>query len=174
MQHVHYNEFLSVLLGKEMSEKLDILSQPNVVEDHYDPTVDPSIANSFAAAAFRFAHTLLPGLMRMTRDTTSPEAVRLHAMLFNPFSLYKAHGLNNAIKMAVYTPLQKSDALFTTELTENLFVRGDNETLDDIIPEPITPTEINMEKPPPICGLDLVSLNLQRFVFRELKIIQEQ
>jgi peroxidase len=103
--------------------------------------------------------------MRMTRDTKPPEAVRLHAMLFNPFSLYKDHGLNNAIKMAVYTPLQKNDPLFTTELTENLFVRDENMTLDDIIPEPIIPADINMEKPPPICGLDLVSLNIQRWTY---------
>lgn len=60
MQHITYNEFLSVVLGKQSSEKFGIISQPSSNKDTYNSSVDPSIANHFAAAAFRFAHTLLP------------------------------------------------------------------------------------------------------------------
>lgn len=60
MQHITYNEFLSVVLGKQSSEKFGIISQPSSSKDTYNASVDPSIANHFAAAAFRFAHTLLP------------------------------------------------------------------------------------------------------------------
>jgi peroxidase len=52
MQHIHYDEFLSVLLGKEMTEKMGILSQPKTkdsLKDMYDPSIDPTIANNFAA-----------------------------------------------------------------------------------------------------------------------------
>lgn len=60
IQHITYNEFLSVVLGKEASKKFGILSNPDDRRDMYRPDVDPSVANNFAAAAFRFAHTLLP------------------------------------------------------------------------------------------------------------------
>lgn len=48
------------LTGSEFSKTVGILPDPESRIDHYDPTVDPSIANVFAACAFRFAHTLLP------------------------------------------------------------------------------------------------------------------
>lgn len=47
-------------LGTEFSKKVGISPDQDSRIDHYDPTVDPSIANVFAACAFRFAHTLLP------------------------------------------------------------------------------------------------------------------
>ena len=139
LQHITYNEFLSVVLGKDSSENFGLLSHPGVTKDTYDDNVDASIANNFAAAAFRFAHTLLPGLMKLTKAlNNSEESVALHNMLFNPFSLYSSKGLDISIKSAMNTLLEKSDPYFTTELTEKLFARATS------------------------CGLDLVSLNIQR------------
>lgn len=109
----------------------------------YDNTVDASVANGFAAAAFRFAHTILPGLMRLTRNLSSPEAVELHKLLFNPYSLYNNNGLDNAINSAINTPIAKSDPFFSKEVTDKLFQN----------PIPQTPRKH---------GLDLVSLNIQR------------
>lgn len=64
-------------------------------------------------------------------------------MLFNPYSLYGSTGLDNAMHGAMDTPLAKSDQFFTKELSQKLF-----------------------ENPAPakghVCGLDLVSLNIQR------------
>lgn len=142
MQHITYNEFLSVIIGKDASEKFGILSTPDGLVDTYNKSVDPSIANEFAAAAFRFAHTLLPGLMKVTKELNdTEESIALHNMLFNPFSLYRPDGLDNAIRSAINNSLEKSDPYFTTELTEKLFAK---------------------DASPVICGLDLVSLNIQR------------
>lgn len=143
LQHITYNEFLSVVIGKDSSEKFGILSKPSGInEDPYDPNTNPSVANEFAAAAFRFAHTLLPGLMKITKELNdTEESMALHKMLFNPFSLYKPHGLDNALISAMNNSLERSDPYFTTELTEKLFAH---------------------DASPVICGLDLVSLNIQR------------
>lgn len=142
MQHIMYNEFLSVIIGKTASERLGILSTPNGINDTYDENVDPSIANEFAAAAFRFAHTLIPGLMKVTKElNNTEESIALHNMLFNPYSLYRPDGLDNAIRTAVNNSLEKSDPYFSTELTEKLFAK---------------------DASPVVCGLDLVSLNIQR------------
>lgn len=142
MQHITYNEFLSVIIGRTASEDFGILSTPNGKNDTYDESVNPSVANEFAAAAFRFAHTLLPGLMKVTKELNdTEESIALHNMLFNPYSLYRPHGLDSAIRSAINNSLEKSDPYFTTELTEKLFAKDASAV---------------------ICGLDLVSLNIQR------------
>lgn len=60
--HITYNEFLPILLGRDLAEKKGLLPKIHNLNapDTYDRTVNPTIANSFASAAFRFAHTLLP------------------------------------------------------------------------------------------------------------------
>lgn len=142
MQHITYNEFLSVIIGKTASEEFGVLSTPDGTNDTYDEKLNPSIANEFAAAAFRFAHTLLPGLMKITKELNdTEESIALHNMLFNPYSLYRPEGLDNAIRSAINNSLEKSDPYFTTELTEKLFAK---------------------DASPVVCGLDLVSLNIQR------------
>lgn len=142
MQHITYNEFLSVIIGKQASESFGVLSTPDGEVDTYDEKLNPTIANEFAASAFRFAHTLLPGLMKVTKELNdTDESIALHNMLFNPYSLYRPHGLDDAIRSAINNSLEKSDPYFTTELTEKLFAK---------------------DASPMICGLDLVSLNIQR------------
>lgn len=125
LQHITFNEFLVTLLGDEYTKDVGIQSPDaeagESATDTYDETVDASIANVFAACAFRFAHTLIPGLMNMTKDPTTPEYIELHRMLFNPYSLWAAGGLDIAIGSAIDTTLAKSDRYFTRELTEKLF-----------------------------------------------------
>lgn len=42
------------------SDSIGLSSNPNAESDPYDESINPSIANVFAACAFRFAHTLIP------------------------------------------------------------------------------------------------------------------
>lgn len=142
MQHIHYNEFLPVLLGENYSIQVGIAPNSTAPgQDTYDPMVNPSIANGFAAAGFRFAHTLLPGLFKKTRNESAPGGLELHKMLFNPYSLWNKGGVDEAMSSAINTQLARTDPYFTTELTNKLFANPKS------------------SKP---CGLDLVSLNIQR------------
>ncbi|KAL9898512.1 peroxidasin homolog cardinal [Glossina fuscipes fuscipes] len=143
--HITYNEFLPVLLGRELAAEKGLLpTQDNLdASDTYDRSINPTLANDFAAAAFRFAHTLLPGLFNMTRNNSTPEAIELHKMLFNPFSLWQLNGIDNALMGACNTSVQRVDRFFSIEVTEKLF-------------------EGFPDEHKPICGLDLVSLNIQR------------
>lgn len=59
IQHITYNEFLPIVLGKEVMEKFGLLTQKEGYWDGYDATVNPAIIDSFASAAFRFGHTLV-------------------------------------------------------------------------------------------------------------------
>ncbi|ALC47780.1 cd, partial [Drosophila busckii] len=145
LAHITYNEFLPVLLGRNLTKAKGLLPAGDNLNaaDTYDPQVDPSIANCFSAAAFRFAHTLLPGLFNISRDNSTPEAIELHKMLFNPFSLWARHGIDHALLTATNTPVQRVDRFFSLEITQKLF----EGTAEDHLP---------------LCGLDLVSLNIQR------------
>lgn len=114
--------------------------------DKYTASIDASISNEFAAAAFRFAHTLIPGLVKtLSSDSSDPEYIQMHKMLFNPFQLYQSGQLDSAIKGAMNTSIEASDSYFTDELKSHLFERDSEQ--NDLLRK---------------CGLDLVSLNIQR------------
>lgn len=84
----------------------------------YNASIDASIANNFATAAFRFAHTLIPGIMKLlNNDTSSPEYVQLHEMLLDPFKLYDDGELDRALRGAMNTPIENSDPFFTNEVS---------------------------------------------------------
>lgn len=59
----------------------------------YNPSVDPSIANVFATAAFRFGHaTISPILWRLNESFQEDERfphLRLHNTLFSPWRIVK-------------------------------------------------------------------------------------
>nr|ASK06160.1 haem peroxidase [Nilaparvata lugens] len=139
MQHITYNEFLPVLIGPKLLDKLDLLPEESGYNAKYDDKVDASVSNSFAAASFRFAHTLLPGVMKFYHNTTAEEKIELHNMLFNPYKLYSPGYIDGTMLGAINTPLERMDNYFNKEVTEKLF-----------------------KQPNKTCGLDLVSLNVQR------------
>ncbi|XP_043512187.1 uncharacterized protein LOC122529801 isoform X2 [Frieseomelitta varia] len=148
LQHVTYREFIPIVLGEQETNLRDLRPLKSGYRqwtgDTDESGTDPSIANSFAAAAFRFAHTLLPGLMKVTdeqRETSS--YVELHRMLFNPYSLYAEGGVKSSVTSATRNVIQMTSTHVTSQLTNHLFE------------DPVA----NVTVP---CGLDLVSLNIQR------------
>ena len=143
LQHIAYTEFVPIVLGeKEINSRN--LRPLNSGFRKANTTVNPELANNFASSAFRFAHTLLPGLMRITnaeKGTTS--YVELHRMLFNPYSLYTQGGVANSVNMATSNLIQQTSTHVTSQLTRHLF---EDPSSNKTVP----------------CGLDLVSLNIQR------------
>lgn len=147
MQHITYNEFLPVLLGDEIMETLDLNPQKSGYYNGYNSSVDPSASNNFATAAFRFAHSLLPGLIKsLANDTSSNEYVELHKILFNPYSLYNSGQLDRSVNSAINTNVERVDTFFNKQVTQHLFEKS----------------EKNHKAKSYNYGLDLVSLNIQR------------
>ena len=53
IQHITYNEWLPIILGPRVLEIFELRLLPRGHYRGYNDSVNPTIANSFAAAAFR-------------------------------------------------------------------------------------------------------------------------
>lgn len=130
LQAITYNEFLPALLGKHAL-------------DHYrgyDPTVDPTISNIFATAAYRFGHSMLSSqLLRLDADGGMADegALALKDAFFNPTALTE-HGIDSILRGVSSQVAQEVDPFVVDDVRNFLF--GD----------------------PGSGGFDLAALNIQR------------
>ncbi|KAI8437927.1 hypothetical protein MSG28_010605 [Choristoneura fumiferana] len=76
-------------------------------------------------------------------DNGSVDYVHLHEMLFNPYTLYWSGGARRSVHSALNTPVHSVDPHLSNHLFEQ-------------------PISTNSSLPAHPCGLDLVSLNIQR------------
>ncbi|XP_072356644.1 thyroid peroxidase [Scyliorhinus torazame] len=112
--------------------------------DGYDETLNPTLSNVFATAAFRFGHaTISPKIQRFDenyKEHPKYPSINLHKTFFRPWRIIKEGGLSPLFRGLLAKPakLQTSDQMMIEELTEKLF------TLTSAV------------------ALDLASLNLQR------------
>ncbi|MCA9118542.1 MAG: carboxypeptidase regulatory-like domain-containing protein [Planctomycetaceae bacterium] len=129
IQAITFNEFLPSLLGR------NVLSS----YDGYDATVNPTIANEFSTAAFRFGHSTINEDVeffgndgRAVRDE-----VELREAFFNP-ALLQETGIDSILKYVASSQSEEIDLQVVDSLRNFLFGA------------------------PGQGGLDLASLNIQR------------
>ncbi|TWU23268.1 peroxidase [Novipirellula galeiformis] len=129
LQSITYNEFLPALLGE------DALAE----YEGYDSSVDPSIANEFSTAAFRFGHTTLNDTIGFYGNDglDVEDAISLADAFFNS-SLLEETGIDSILKSGASTLSQETDLEVVDSLRNFLFGQ------------------------PGSGGFDLVSLNIQR------------
>ncbi|EMI19441.1 heme peroxidase, animal [Rhodopirellula maiorica SM1] len=129
IQSITYNEFLPALLGED------------AIADYegYDASVDPSIANEFSTAAFRFGHSTLSDEIDFVGNdgVEIREALSLANAFFNP-SLLEETGIDSILKAGASSLSQEVDLEVVDSLRNFLFGA------------------------PGSGGFDLVSLNIQR------------
>ncbi|XP_059471181.1 uncharacterized protein LOC132194111 [Neocloeon triangulifer] len=141
-QNIVYSEFLPRLLGMEGIQKFSLALQGSGYFEGYDATCDATIVNEFAAAAFRFGHSLLkPNLGRMDHlFGHSGPSVRLRDTFFNPDILYEPGMVDELLRGLATTPMENLDNHITEEVTNHLFE----------------------DKRIPFSGMDLAAINVQR------------
>ncbi|KAL2093184.1 hypothetical protein ACEWY4_010496 [Coilia grayii] len=120
-QILTWEHYLPRVLGEEVASEL----VPPY--EGYTPQVNPSIANAFATAAFRFAHVTVqpvvtrlgPGYRPSPRHPTLP----LHNSLFASWRVIQEGGIDPVLRGLLLSPakLQVSDQMMVEELTERLF-----------------------------------------------------
>ncbi|MEP3479400.1 MAG: peroxidase family protein [Fuerstiella sp.] len=130
IQHITWNEFLPALLSQDEFTEYS----------GYQSDVDPSIANEFSTAAFRFGHTMLSGdLLRLNADGSEATegSIALRDAFFSPDEI-REHGIDSVLMGA------------TVQLANEI----DTQVIDDV--------RNFLFGPPGAGGFDLVSLNIQR------------
>ncbi|XP_042351943.1 eosinophil peroxidase [Plectropomus leopardus] len=120
-QILTWEHYLPLVLGETAMSRL----MPPY--EGYDPEVDPSIANVFAAAAFRFAHvTVQPVVTRLAPGYTTNSQhppLPLHHSLFASWRVVQEGGIDPVLRGLLLSPakLQTPGQMMVEELTERLF-----------------------------------------------------
>ena len=138
-QHIVYNEWLPIILGRQFMNTYGLLPLSNGYSNDYDPTIDPRITNEFATAAFRFGHSLIPGFIQVNNrigQQVNP-SFSLRESFFKPELLRLPGMIDGLVSGLTRERIQKFDSSFSEDITNHLFDGDDN-------------------------GMDLVALNIQR------------
>ncbi|CAG7820997.1 unnamed protein product [Allacma fusca] len=141
-QHLTYNEFLPRILGWDAINKYNLELLTEGFSEDYDSSCDATIFNEFAAAAFRFGHSLLkPSFKRLATNLKIKEpSVQLRHTFFNPDILFRPGMVDELLFGLANTPMETLDSFITEEVTNHLF--EDRKTS--------------------FSGMDLAALNIQR------------
>jgi peroxidase len=128
VQHITYTHWLPKILGPRGMEMLGEYKG-------YDSTIDATIVNGFATAAFRFGHTLVNPVMYRLNSTFQPIPegnLPLHKAFFAPFRVIEEGGIDPILRGLFGRAGKKVNPgeLLNTELTEKLFKLAHEVALD--------------------------------------------
>ncbi|KAK0393430.1 hypothetical protein QR680_000209 [Steinernema hermaphroditum] len=131
MQHVTYNEFLPIVVGRESWVKYGLRPQSEGFYDHYDLNVDPTILNTWAASVGQFFFTIFEGRLAQydvggTRQLERP----LNEYLNDPGTLFYSEKVNGVIRYLLKEPIQRPGLHMTDEFRDKLFKNHGNLGLD--------------------------------------------
>ncbi|KRT84926.1 peroxidase [Oryctes borbonicus] len=141
IQHITYKEFLPIVLGPEVIDLFELKLMSKEYYTGYNSKVNPTTANAFSAAAFRFGHSLVQN--SFVRSTINHQRLRnnvsIHDEQENPENIWSHGSLDRLILGLCNQPPQMRDEFIGDELTNHLFQSSD-------IP----------------FGMDLAAINIQR------------
>ena len=91
IQHITYSEYLPMVVGVNTAARFDLLPlDNNTYYTGYDQNVNPSMANEFTTAAFRFGHSMIRNqYSRADQSNKKFAKVNLGEMIFRPVEAYK-------------------------------------------------------------------------------------
>ncbi|CAG7818255.1 unnamed protein product [Allacma fusca] len=139
-QHITFNEFLPMVLGKHVMAKYGLDLQETGYWNGYDGNVNPTAAEEFITSAFRFGHSLLPNrIERWSLSHRFIDSEPLHKLLRQPYDVYRPGYIDTFIMGLVNQLAQAMDEGVTEEVTTLLF-----------------------KEPQHNFGMDLAAMNIQR------------
>jgi peroxidase len=140
-QNIVYNEWLPIVLGQQYMDSFNLfpLKPGQGYTEDYDSSIDPRINAEFSGAAFRFGHSMVPGMMEvMNTNGSRVEQMRLKNVFNDPSRLQERGFADGVLLGQSLGKAPAWDPQFSEDLLNHLF-------------------ETDREG-----GLDLASLNIQR------------
>ncbi|XP_019613501.1 PREDICTED: thyroid peroxidase-like [Branchiostoma belcheri] len=144
MQKITYGEDLPYVLGPDAMTKFHLTLLQSGFFSGYDVSVNPTISNVFATAAYRSGHSLVnERQFRLPPDFNQGSLcpIQLDFAFFNPSHVLNNDlgGVDSILRGLTAQPHQDVDRFMVSSLTKHLFA-----------------------DPPGSLGLDLAALNIQR------------
>ncbi|CAH1785404.1 unnamed protein product [Owenia fusiformis] len=131
LQHITYNEWLPIILGQTVMVQNGLTPLTSGYFRGYDEAIDPTIANVFATATFRFGHSLIDDHLVRLADIANTSAsnftnLQLKDTFFNPKSVYDFDngGCESILKGLASQGAQTVDRFIKGQLTNELFTDG--------------------------------------------------
>ncbi|XP_071181889.1 peroxidase-like protein isoform X2 [Mytilus edulis] len=142
-QHIVYNEFIPLLVGKNTALGSNLLSTSTGHRNSYNRYIDPGTHNEFGAAAYRFGHSLVGRFTRALKSNFE-EKVQ-NELRFDFFNNVKIRdptiGPTRIGRWMADMVMRKRDRFISDQVRNHLF---------------------ETEFEPPSNGFDLAAFNIQR------------
>lgn len=140
LQHITYNEYLPVILGEKIMNVFNLkVAKNGGFSPNYDPSIDPGIINSFAAAAYRM-HTLVPKTISFKDANGTPRGrLDISETYLNPSVIYDDSSFGNLVNGMASDSCSNFDPAHSNQVTNHMFRPANGQF-----------------------GVDLLALNIQR------------
>ncbi|KAK6038324.1 heme peroxidase, partial [Cooperia oncophora] len=124
IQHITYNEFVPVIVGKENLKRHSLDLQVNGYDSRYDMNIDGSTLNVFATAVGQFFLTLLPDKITITDSFGNSKREEPLGKVFNdPSFIYQRNRVDAVLRFLTRSPIMKPGLHINPEL-KDAFKRG--------------------------------------------------
>jgi len=138
-QHILFKEWLPIIIGNTFMKSYGLFPRESGFSTDYSDNFDPRINNEFAAAAYRFGHSMVPKTFSSVSRQRTETVLEMKDQFFKPASLKNIGFLDGLVRGMTEQGSQLWDNSFVEDLRNHLF-----------------------ESSPGRGGLDLVAVNIQR------------
>lgn len=116
IQHITYNEWTVLMVGRTMMKEFGLFPQLSGYCDKYDENLNPSIINGFATAAYRL-HTMIQGILNLRNDRDEVfTSLVLRNLFNNAQTMYRPGHYDGYLRSLINDPTQGFDQYFTNEV----------------------------------------------------------
>ncbi|TMS38438.1 hypothetical protein L596_005166 [Steinernema carpocapsae] len=124
IQHITYNEFLPLIVGKETAAQFGLNVRTRAFDSDYELKADASTLNEYASTVGFFFYSLLPDRLAQYADTGDRVHEKLLTGFYNdPSQLYLRGRLDATLRFLMRDPIRKPGLHMSSELRDK-FLKG--------------------------------------------------